>query len=82
MTVDNIIIIGTNFYYTYTYLALAILAGLALFICFQPKAALKTLGTLLIFILIIYSFSILGKSSSTGMNSKKQMTTQTLDKIE
>ena len=82
MTLDHIVIIGKNFYYTNTYLALAIAAGLALFVCFKPKAALKTLGWLLIFILIVYSFSFLGKSSTTGMGSKKQMINQTRDKIE
>lgn len=79
---DNIVIFGTNLYYSNTYLALAIIAGLALFVYFKPKAALKTLGAVLILILIIYCFSFLGNSSSTGIGSKKQMINQTRDKIE
>ena len=82
MTLDNIVIIGKDFYYSNTYLTLPIAAGLALFVYFQTKAALKTLGAVLIFILIVYSFSSLGKSSSSGMSSKKQMISQTLDKIK
>ena len=77
MTLDNILIIGKNFYYSHTYLALAIAAGLLLFIYLKPKAAFKTVGILLLFIGTIYFFSLLGKSSSTGMNSKKQMINQT-----
>ncbi|MCK4837374.1 MAG: hypothetical protein KAS94_01150 [Desulfobulbaceae bacterium] len=79
---DNIVITCQNFYYTNTYLALAIVAGLALFVYFKPKAALKTLGAVLIFLLIIYFFSFLGKSSSIGMGNKKHMINHTLDKIE
>jgi hypothetical protein len=82
MTLDDIIISGKNFYYSNTYLALAIVAGMALLLIFKPKAALKTIGAVLIFVLVIYAFSSLGKSSSTGLNSKKQMINQTLDRKE
>ena len=82
MTLDNIIIIAKNFYYTSPYLALAIGAALLLFVLFKPKAALKTIGVLLILALLIYSFSFLGNSASTGMHSKKQMINQTVDRNE
>jgi hypothetical protein len=64
MDTEEIIIISKNFYYGYTYLAWAIVAGL------------------LVFVLLINSVSILGKSSSTGMSSKKDMINQTRDKME
>ena len=82
MSLDEIIIITKNFYYIHTYLTLAIVAGLVLFLYFKPKAAFKTLGALLAFSLLFYSFSMLGNSASTGVSSKKQMSNQTLDKLE
>ena len=82
MSTEEIIIISKNFYYSYTYLSWAIVAGLLLFLYFKPKAALKTIGGLLAFVLLLYSFSMLGKSSSTGMSSKKEMINQTRDKME
>jgi hypothetical protein len=82
MSTEEIIIISKNFYYSYTYLAWAIVAGLLLFVYFKPKATLKMIGGLLVFVFLIYSFSLLGKSSSTGMNSKKDMINQTRDKME
>ena len=80
MTSNELMILWKNFYYTYTYATWAILAGLVLFIYLSPKAALKTFAVIAVSVLIIYFFSILGKSSSTGMDSKKQMINQTVDR--
>ena len=80
MISTDLMILGKNFYYTYTYVAWAILAGLVLFLYFSPKAALKTFAVIAVSVLIIYFFSVLGKSSSTGMDNKKQMINQTVDR--
>jgi len=80
MTSSELMIIWKNFYYTYTYTAWIILAGLLLFLIYKPKWALKTIGVIAVSVLIIYGFSILGKNTSTGMDSKKQMINQTVDR--
>jgi hypothetical protein len=82
MSLENLIIVTKNFYYSNTYLALAIGLGLALFFFFKPKEAFKTLGVVLIFLLIVYGFSILGKTSSLGMKHEKRMINQTVDRLK
>jgi Na+/phosphate symporter len=82
MSLENLIIVTKNFYYSNTYLALAIGVGLALFFFFKPKEAFKTLGVVLIFLLIVYGFSILGKTSSLGMKHEKRMINQTVDRLK
>jgi hypothetical protein len=81
MTFDALLISGRNFYYTNTYLALAMVAGLVIFFWLKPMAAFKMIGTILLFLLIIYFFSSLGESSLTGMINKKQMIDQTRGRL-
>ncbi|MFN2366727.1 MAG: hypothetical protein ABR523_09760, partial [Desulfurivibrionaceae bacterium] len=79
MTLYSIISAGKNFYYSHPYLALAIIACLAILVLIKPKAAFKTVAAILILLLIIYLASLLGQTSLTGMNSKKQMINQSRD---
>ena len=81
MTPEEMIRLAKNFYYSHTYVALALAAGSAAFLYFRPKAALKTFGAIFIFLLAIYSFSILGKSSDKAMRKEKEMVNQTVDKL-
>ncbi|MBU0480712.1 MAG: hypothetical protein KKG47_06405 [Proteobacteria bacterium] len=82
MDMDNLIILFKNIYYRHTWLVMAVVAGLAVSMYVKPKAVLKTVGVLLAAALILYTFSALGKSSSTGMSNKKQMINQTVEKFE
>jgi len=82
MSSQELLSIFRNFYYNHTYLALAIGVGLALFLYFNPKEALKILGGIVIFFLIIYGFSVLGKTSSSGLNNEKRMINQTVNRTK
>jgi len=82
MSLDNLLVVCKNFYYLHTYVSLAIIAGLLLFLWFHTKATLKIIGAILIFVLVIYCFSILGKTSSSGMAKEKQMINQTVDRMK
>ena len=80
MELEGISIVVKNFYYTYTAVSLLIIAGLGAFIVMKPKAASKTLGGIAAFLLLIYCFSVLGKSSSIGMSNKDRMINQSIEK--
>lgn len=73
MTIYNVLQMFKNFYYSHTYLSLAILAGLVIFALINPKATLKVFGAILILALAIYCATLLGKTSSTGLDTKKGM---------
>lgn len=77
---EEAIIVAKNFYYTYTTVSIIIFVGLVAFVVFNPKAAAKTLGVVAAFFLLIYCFSVLGKSSSIGINNKDRMINQTIEK--
>lgn len=80
METEEIIIVAKNFYYTYTAVSIIFMVGLVAFMFFKPKAAAKTLGAVAVFLLLIYWFSMLGKSSSVGMGNKDRMINQTIEK--
>jgi|GEM_PF-1996366 len=82
MTIYNIINIGKNLYYNHTYLALTIIAGITVLIVLNPKPAFKIFCAVLVFLLVIYSFKILGHTSLTGVNNEKQMVNQTVNKTK
>ena len=82
MSMQDLISITRNFCYNHNYLALAIGVGLILILYHNPKDTLKILGGIVIFFLIIYGFSILGKTSSTGLNNEKQMINQTVNRMK
>ncbi|MDT8335695.1 MAG: hypothetical protein RQ753_08350 [Desulfurivibrionaceae bacterium] len=76
MTIYHLLQLGKNFYYTHTYLALAILAGLVILALINPKAAFKTVAIVLLFVLAVYFATLLGKTSLTGIGNKQQMINQ------
>lgn len=80
MALEEIIIVAKNFYNTYTAISMIIVAGLGVFVFVKPKAAVKTLAGIAAFILLIYCFSMLGKSSSVGISNKNKMINQTVEK--
>lgn len=82
MTLEELINIARNFYYLHPFIALLIAVVLVLFIYHSPKETLQILGAVALFFLVVYGFSILGKTSSYGVNKEKQMVKQTVNRLE
>lgn len=82
MNLHDAVIFCNNFYHNHPVAALAIVAVLLLGLIFRTMELLKIFGFIMVVLLAIYIFSLLGKSSEEGMDSKKQMINQTLTKMK
>lgn len=82
MDLHNAVIFCNNFYHNHPVAAMAIVAVLLLGLIFRTMDLLKIFGFIMVLVLMIYLFSLLGKSAGTGMDSKKQMINQTVTKMK
>lgn len=82
MGLDNLAVLAKNLYYGYPLLSLGAMISLAVFAFVRPKVAARAVALVLAFSLVIYCFSVLGKSSSTGLADKDRMINQTVRKTE
>jgi len=73
MTLNDIIIQCTNFFYTYPYIVIAIIAVLGIIIFLKPKQVLKTTLIILVLIVVCYILYLIGDATVTGVFNKEKM---------
>ena len=73
MNLDNIFRIVSNFYYTHTYVAIGILAALAILTLWKPKKVLKTVFFIILGIAAAYILYLVGSAVWSGITGKEQM---------
>ena len=73
MTLNDIIIQCTNFFYTYPYIVIAIIAVLGIIIFLKPKQVLKTTLIILGLIVVCYILYLIGDATVTGVFNKEKM---------
>jgi xanthine/uracil permease len=73
MTLDDTMIQCTNFFYTYPYIIIAIIAVLGIIIYLKPKEVFKTTLILLGLIVACYIIYLIGDATVTGVFNKEKM---------
>jgi hypothetical protein len=82
MNLHSAFVFCENFYHSHPVASLVIVAVFLLVLFLRTMDLLKIIGFVVLVFLTIYIFSVLGKSSGTGMHSKKQMINQTVTKMD
>lgn len=73
MDVDNLLRIVNNFFYTHTYVAIGIIAALAIITFLKPKQTIKTVLILLGIIAASYILYLISGALWSGFSDKSQM---------
>jgi len=73
MTLNDIILQCTNFFYTYPYIAIAIIAVLGIIVFLKPKQVLKVTLIFLGLVVVCYILYLIGDATVTGVFNKEKM---------
>ncbi len=73
MNVDNLLRLANNFFYTHTYIVIAVAAALIIITCLWPKQTLKFILILLAVIVAANVIYYLGQAIMTGVSGKERM---------
>ena len=73
MNIDNLIHLAGSFFHTHTYIAIAILAALAVITYLRPKLILKIILAIVAAAVIGYILYLLWQTLSSGISGKQEM---------
>ncbi|MBS3754869.1 MAG: hypothetical protein KGY56_04140 [Desulfobacterales bacterium] len=73
MNIDNLIHLAGSFFHTHTYIAIAILAALAIITYLRPKLILKIIIAIVAAVVIGYILYLLWQALTSGISGKQEM---------
>ncbi|MGD9098723.1 MAG: hypothetical protein PVF97_11595 [Desulfobacterales bacterium] len=72
MDIDNLVAYLTDFYYSHTVVAIALVVVIVILVIFRPKAMLKTAGMIVALAVVAYLMSLAIDMAGSGRSQKEE----------